>query len=134
MMSNPLEFTEPHRLPPSKLGPKSPATTPLEFTEPHRLPPWKSGPKTSPTTPPRIHGTLSTTPPSKSGPKTSPTTPSYPLLEFTERYRLPPSKSGRKTPSTTPPRIHGCDGRHPPGFSEHPPGPKSWINAWQGCW
>ena len=35
---------------------------PLESTEPHRLPPSNSGRKTPSTTPPRIHGTSSTTP------------------------------------------------------------------------
>ena len=36
---------------------------PLEFTEPHRLPPLEIGPENSINYPPRIHGTSSTTPP-----------------------------------------------------------------------
>ena len=51
----PVEFTEPHLLPPlSKFGRKTPSTTtpPLEFTEPHLLPPLsKFGRKTPSTTP-----------------------------------------------------------------------------------
>ena len=37
----PVEFTELHRLPPSRSGRKTAPTTPLEFTELHRLPPSK---------------------------------------------------------------------------------------------
>ena len=93
----PLEFTELHRLPPSRNRtenrsnyqlpppriygtssrlplPQNRAENrsnyqlpPLEFTELHRLPPLEIGPKTAPTTP----------------------------LEFTELHRLPPSKYSR---------------------------------------
>ena len=51
---------------PSKSGRKTPSTPPppLEFTEPHRLPPLEIVPENSINNPPpRIHGTSSTTPP-----------------------------------------------------------------------
>ena len=95
--------------PPSKYGRKTPPTTPppLEFTEPHRLPPpppSKYGRKTPPTTPPRIHGTSSTTPsPRNMAGKLH----QLPPLEFTEPHRLPPPlEIGRNGNSPPPPKFN----------------------------
>ena len=138
-------------------GPQGAMAFEFESTEPHRLPPSKSGRKTPSTTPPSNSRNLIDYPPSKSGRKTPSTTPprmenplnyQLPPLEFTEPHRLPPSKLGRKTPSTTPPRIHiprsatalavmgwDRDLMTPPlGLANPPPGPKSWINAWSMFW
>ena len=105
------EFTELHRLPPSKSGRKTPSTTPLEFTElHHRLPPLEIGPENSFNYPP-------------------------PPVEFTELHRLPPPPSTRnqagKTPST-PSRIHGTSSTPPVKIFQIRPPPKfnSQIRHW----
>ena len=124
---------EPHGLPPALetrngAGKFPPTTPPLEFTEPHRLPPLEMGPENSTQLPPLDSNSWNLTdyPPRNGAGKLH----QLPPLEFTEPHRLPPpprngagklhqlpppppsnsrnltdyppSKWGRKTPPTPP--------------------------------